>query len=154
MTDRADKPQARGWQTNQAHRESHEQRPCGQRTSLLSPSQKNVSAIKRRETENKGSELKSMDLALMKLKTQHPMSKTRDLINAHLLPLLATVSTGTLVGILFIVDAGLSNLAQNSQKAKNHNECVYTIMNIPSNQRPGSIELKGIAGAVRYCNGG
>ena len=82
------------------------------------------------------------------------MSETRDLINAHLLPLLATVSTGTLVGILLIVDAGLSNLAQNSQQAKNHNECVYTIMNIPANQRPGSIELNGVAGAVRYCNGG
>jgi len=82
------------------------------------------------------------------------MSKTRDRVNAHLLPLLATVSTGTLVGILLIIDAGLSNLAQNSQQAKNHNECVYTIMNIPINQRPGSIEIDGIAGAVRYCNGG
>ena len=82
------------------------------------------------------------------------MSKTRDLVNAHLLPLLATVSTGTLVGIMLIIDAGLSNLAQNSQQAKNHNECVYTIMNIPINQRPGSIEIDGIAGAVRYCNGG
>ncbi len=82
------------------------------------------------------------------------MSKMRDLLNARLLPLLATVSTGTLVGILLIVDAGLSNLAQNSQQAKTNNACVYTIMNIPANQRPGSIELNGMAGAVRYCNGG
>lgn len=82
------------------------------------------------------------------------MSKTRDLINAHLLPILATVSTGSLVGILLIIDAGLSNLAQISQQAKNHNSCVYTIINMPENQRPRSIKLKGMAGAVRYCNGG
>ena len=82
------------------------------------------------------------------------MSKARELINAHLFPVLAVVSTGAMVVIAVLLDAGLSNNAQLSQHAANHNSCVYTILNIPNNKKPQPIKITGIAGAVRYCNGG
>ena len=82
------------------------------------------------------------------------MSKARELINAHLFPVLAVISTGAMVMIAFLLDASLSNNAQLSQHAANHNSCVYTILNIPNNKKPQPIKITGIAGAVRYCNGG
>ena len=82
------------------------------------------------------------------------MSKARDIINAHLFPVLATLSTAALIGIFLQLDAALSNDAQRSMQAKNHNACVKSIMKLKSDKKPNVLDRNDIAGAVRYCNGG
>ena len=82
------------------------------------------------------------------------MSKLRDMINAHLFPILGVVSTAALVGIFLQLDAALSNDAQRAQQAKNHNACVNEIMELEIDQIPNVLDRSGVAGAVRYCNGG
>ena len=82
------------------------------------------------------------------------MSKVRDIINAHLFPVLGAVSTVTLIGIFLQLDAALSIDAQRSQQAKNHNACVKDIMALAIDEKPNVLDRRGIAGAVRYCNGG
>ena len=79
--------------------------------------------------------------------------KVLSLVNLQLFPILGVISTGALVGIALLLDAGLSNIAQQSQYAANHNSCVYMILNMPSDKKPAKVEMAGIAGAVRYCNG-
>ncbi|WP_413441750.1 hypothetical protein [Synechococcus sp. MIT S1220] len=82
------------------------------------------------------------------------MSKARDLVNGHLFPVLALVSTGTLIGIFLQLDAALSNDAQRSQQAKNFNDCVSTMMSLKKDEAPKTLERGVKAMAVRYCNGG
>ena len=82
------------------------------------------------------------------------MAKIRDMINAHLYPVLSVVSAAALVGIFLQLDAALSNDAQRSQQAKNHNDCVKEIMSLTLDQKPNVLDTNSLAGAVRYCNGG
>ena len=58
------------------------------------------------------------------------MASARDLINAHLFPVLGVISTAALVGIFLQLDAALSNGANRSQQARNHNLCVKQIMEL------------------------
>ena len=78
------------------------------------------------------------------------MASTRDLINAHLFPVLGVISTATLVGIFLQLDAALSNGANRSQQARNHNLCVKQIMELPIDQKPNVLDRDDLAGAVRY----
>ena len=82
------------------------------------------------------------------------MGKARDLINAHLFPVLGVIATATLVGIFLQLDTALSNGANRSQQARNHNLCVKQIMELPIEQKPNVLDRGDLAGAVRYCNGG
>ena len=82
------------------------------------------------------------------------MSNVREIINVHLFPVLGVVATATLIGIFLQLDAALSNDAQRSQQAKNHNDCVKDILALTLEEKPNALDRSGIAGAVRYCNGG
>ena len=82
------------------------------------------------------------------------MASARDLINAHLFPVLGVISTAALVGIFLQLDAALSNGANRSQQARNHNLCVKQIMELPLDQKPNVLDRDDLAGAVRYCSGG
>ena len=81
------------------------------------------------------------------------MPKTNMLVIPYFV-FLGTVSTVSLVGIFFQLDAALSNDAQRSQSAKFQNACITEIMNLPLDQIPNILDRSGLAGAVRYCNGG
>tara|TARA_B000000441_G_C21483196_1_gene199466 strand:+ start:184 stop:510 length:327 start_codon:yes stop_codon:yes gene_type:complete len=85
---------------------------------------------------------------------ESPMSKSKNMISYGLLPVLALLSTTALIGIFFQLDASLSNSAQQAQWAKNHNSCVFSIMNAKTPNQAISISSINIATAVRYCNGG
>lgn len=69
-------------------------------------------------------------------------------------PSLAVISTTALIGIFFQLDASLSNGAQEAQWAKNHNSCVFRIMNTKTPSQTTSAQSINIATAVHYCNGG
>jgi len=82
------------------------------------------------------------------------MRTFKDIIRVGLYPSLAVLSTATLIGIFFELDAALSNSAQQAQWAKNHNSCVFRVMHAKTPSQPISIGRINIATAVRYCNGG
>ena len=82
------------------------------------------------------------------------MKHSRGIIQLFLYPTFAAVSTAALIGIFFQLDAALSNDAQQAQWAKNHNSCVFKVMNAKIQSQPISIGSINIATAVRYCNGG
>ena len=82
------------------------------------------------------------------------MASARDLINAHLFPLLGVISTAALVGIFLQLDAALSNGANRSQQARNHNLCVKQIMELPFDQKTNVLDRDDLSGAVHYCSGG
>ena len=82
------------------------------------------------------------------------MSYVRDIVRVGLYPSLAVLSTASLIGIFFELDAELSNSAQQAQWAKNHNSCVFRVMHAKTPSQPISIGSINIATAVRYCNGG
>ena len=78
----------------------------------------------------------------------------RGIILFGLYPTLSVLSTATLIGIFFELDAALSNSAQEAQRAKNHNSCVFRVMHAKTPSHRTSLESINIATAVRYCNGG
>ena len=82
------------------------------------------------------------------------MGQSRNIIRLGLYPSLAVLSTATLIGIFFELDAALSNSAQQAQWAKNHNSCVFRVMHAKTSSQAISIGRINIATAVRYCNGG
>ena len=82
------------------------------------------------------------------------MRTFKDIIRGGLYPSLAVLSTATLIGIFFELDATLSNSAQQAQWAKNHNSCVFRVMHAKTPSQPIAIGRINIATAVRYCNGG
>ena len=82
------------------------------------------------------------------------MSYVRDIVRVGLYPSLAVLSTATLIGMFFQLDAALSNGAQQAQWAKNQNSCVFRVMHAKTPSQPISIDRINIATAVRYCNGG
>ena len=82
------------------------------------------------------------------------MKHFREIVRLGLYPSLAVLSTATLIGIFFELDAALSNSAQQAQWAKNHNSCVFMVMHAKSPNHPISMGSVNIATAVRYCNGG
>ena len=82
------------------------------------------------------------------------MRRSRDILHFGLYPSVAVLSTATLIGIFFQLDAALSNGAQQAQWAKNHKSCVFMVMQAKSPNHPISMGSVNIATAVRYCNGG
>ena len=82
------------------------------------------------------------------------MWNTREMIRFGLYPSLATASTAALIGIVFQLDAALSNGAHLAQWAKNHNSCVFRVTHATTPSRSMSIGTSNIATAVHYCNGG
>ena len=82
------------------------------------------------------------------------MGQSRNIIRLGLYPSLAVLSTATLIGIFFQLDAALSNGAQQAQWAKNHNSCVFRVMHAKNASQPVSRGSVNIATAVHYCNGG
>ena len=82
------------------------------------------------------------------------MKHFSEIVRLGLYPSLAVLSTATLIGIFFELDAALSNSAQEAQRAKNHNSCVFRVMHAKTPSHRTALESINIATAVRYCNGG